>query len=75
MAVNDLMVLMLKNKVIGTLGKPIFDMDYITASASATPNRWADDIYSREMTKEEIKEIVEALPKLLSCVWMLVLME
>ena len=63
MAVNHLMVLMLKNKVIGTLGKPIFDMDYITASASATPNRWADDIYSRPMTKEEIKEIVEAFAK------------
>ncbi len=63
MAVNHLMVLMLKNKVVGTLGKPIFDMDYITASASATPNRWADDIYSRPMTKEEIKEIVEAFAK------------
>ena len=35
MAVNDLMVKMMNNKVLGTLGKPIFDMDYITASASA----------------------------------------
>ena len=39
MAVNDLMVAMTKNKVLGTLGKPIFNMDYILASASATPNR------------------------------------
>ena len=28
MAVNDLMVLMMKNKVLGTLGKPLFNMDY-----------------------------------------------
>lgn len=63
MAVNDLMVKMMKNKVLGTLGKPIFDMDYICASASATPNRWADDVYSRPFTVEEIHEIVDAFAK------------
>ena len=63
MAVNDLMVKMLNNKVLGTLGKPIFDMDFITASASATPNRWADGVYSRPLTVEEIDEIVEAFAK------------
>ena len=63
MAVNDLMVKMLNNKVLGTLGKPIFDMDFITASASATPNRWADGICSRPLTVEEIDEIVEAFAK------------
>ena len=63
MAVNDLMVKMLKNKALGTLGKPIFDMDFITASASATPNRWADGVYSRAMTVKEIDEIVEAFAK------------
>lgn len=63
MAVNDLMVKMMKNKVLGTLGKPIFDMDYLCASASATPNRWADDVYSRPFTVEEIREIVDAFAK------------
>ena len=63
MAVNDLMVKMLRNKALGTLGKPIFDMDYITASASATPNRWADGISSRPLTVEEIDEIVEAFAR------------
>ena len=63
MAVNDLMVKMIKNKAFGAVGKPIFDMDYICASASATPNRWADDVYSRPFTVEEIHEIIEAFAK------------
>lgn len=63
MAVNDLMVKMIKNKAFGFVGKPIFDMDYICASASATPNRWADEIYSRPFTTPEIHEIVEAFAK------------
>ncbi len=63
MAVNDLMVKMIKNKTLGFLAKPIFDMDYITASASATENRWADGIYSRPLTEKEINEIVEAFAK------------
>lgn len=63
MAVNDLMVLMMKNKVLGTLGKPLFNMDYICASASATPNRWAEDVHSRPMTIKEIQEIIEAFGK------------
>ena len=64
MAVNDLMVAMTKNKVLGTLGKPIFNMDYILASASATPNRWADGVMSRPFTVEEIHELVEAFAKI-----------
>lgn len=63
MAVNDIMVKMIKNKALGFLGKPIFNMDYICASASATPNRWADDVYSRPLTVEEIHEIVDAFAK------------
>ena len=63
MAVNDIMVKMIKNKAFGLVGKPLFNMDYICASASATPNRWADDVYSRPFTVEEIHEIVEAFAK------------
>ena len=63
MAVNDLMVKMTKNKVLGTLGKPIFDMDFILGSASATPNRWADGVMSRPYTVEEIHEIIDAFAK------------
>ncbi len=49
--------------MLGTLGKPIFDMDFILATASATPNRWADGVYSRPFTVEEIHQIVEAFAK------------
>ena len=38
-------------------------MDYITASASATPNRWYPECKSRPLTVEEIHEMVEALAK------------
>lgn len=63
MAVNDLMVLLMKNKVLGTLAKPLFNMDYLCASASATPNRWAEDVNSKPLTLKQIEEIIEAFGK------------
>lgn len=63
MAINDIMAKMVKNKAFGTIAKPIFNMDYICASASATPNRWADGIYSRPFTVDEIHEIIDAFAK------------
>ncbi|NLC72482.1 MAG: FAD-dependent oxidoreductase [Ruminococcaceae bacterium] len=63
MAINDLMVKMLTNKTFGKIAKPIVDIDYITASASATPNRWYDEVSSRPMTIAEIQEQVEAFAK------------
>lgn len=63
MAVNNLMVNLMKNKLLGFLMKPIFNMDFICASASATPNRWADGCPSRPLTKKQINKIVEAFAK------------
>lgn len=63
MAINDIMVKMIKNKAFGAIGKPIFNMDYICASASETPNRWWDEVYSRPLTVEEIQEIIDAYAK------------
>ena len=63
MSINDIMVKMIKNKAFGTIAKPIFDMDFICASASATPNRWADGIFSRPLTVDEIQQIIEAFAK------------
>lgn len=63
MAMNDLMAKMITNKAFGFVCKPIFNMDYITASASATPNRWADGVYSRPFTKAEIDQIVKAFAR------------
>ena len=63
MAINDIMVKACKNKVLGTVMKPILDMDYLTASASATPNRWEETCTSRPFTKKEIRQMVEAFAK------------
>lgn len=63
MAVNDLMAKMMKNKFFGFIMKPIFNMDFITGSASATPNRWADDCPSKPYTVKQIKKIIEAFAK------------
>ncbi|MBQ0122799.1 MAG: FAD-dependent oxidoreductase [Bacteroidales bacterium] len=63
MAINDIMVKACKNKALGFVMKPILDMDYLTASASATPNRWEDTCYSRPFTKKEINKMVEAFAK------------
>ena len=63
MAVNDLMVKMIENKVFGTLGKPLFNMDYICASASATPNRWWEKVNSRPLSVQEIEDIIDAYGK------------
>ncbi len=60
MAVTSLMEWVYGNKVINALAKPIIDVEKAVVSASANPNRWSDKVPSREMTVEEIKEMVEA---------------
>lgn len=63
LAINDLMIKALKNKALGVMLKPILDVSYLTASASATPNRWDDSCFSRPLTVKEIQKIVEAFAK------------
>ncbi len=63
LAINDLMDKALKNKALGVLLKPILDVDYLTASASATPNRWDDECTSRPLTIKEIKQMIEAFAR------------
>ena len=63
MAINEIMVKMLQNKAFGAVGKPFLNVDYITASASATPNRWYPECKSRPLTVEEIHEMVDAFAK------------
>lgn len=64
LAINKLMIDALHSKTLRTLIKPILDVDYLTASASATPNRWDDSCMSRPLTKEEINAMVEAFAKI-----------
>ena len=63
MAVNGMMVNLLKNPALGKLAKPFLDVEYCCASASETPNRWVEGVNSRPMTVEEIHEMVEAFGK------------
>lgn len=63
LAINDIMVKALHNKALATVLKPAFDVSYLTASASATPNRWQESCISRPLTQKEIHEMVEAFAK------------
>ena len=63
MAVNGMMVNLLKNPTLGKIAKPFLDVEYCCASASETPNRWVEGVNSRPMTVEEIHEMVEAFGK------------
>ena len=57
-SVNATMEKMVNNPFLKVLSKPIFDVERICASASATPNRWSDCVPSRPLTVEEIHEMV-----------------
>ena len=57
MAVTDWMTALAKNDVLNKIASPFIDVQYACASASATPNRWAD-FDSRPFTVEEIQEMV-----------------
>jgi len=63
MAINQMMVDMLKNKAFGKIASGIVDVDYACASASETPNRWYPELKSRPLTIEEIQEMVDAFGK------------
>lgn len=63
MAINGWMTTLAKNDLLNKLASPIVDVQYCCASASETPNRWAEDVISRPLTVSEIKEMVEAFGK------------
>ena len=63
MAINGWMTTLAKHDILNKIASPIVDVQYSCASASATPNRWAEDVTSRPMTIEEIHEMVEAFGK------------
>ena len=63
LAINDIMIKALHNKALATVMKPVLNVSYLTASASATPNRWEESCISRPLTQKEIHEMVEAFAK------------
>ena len=60
MALTAPLALLAKNKVLNTIASPIIDAEYLTAAPSVLPNRWADDVITRPVTKKEIAQIVYA---------------
>ncbi|MCR5041027.1 MAG: FAD-dependent oxidoreductase [Clostridia bacterium] len=48
------------NPVLNALASPVMDAAYLTAAPSKLPNRWAEDLTTREMKKSEIDRIVRA---------------
>lgn len=60
MALTAPLAMLAKNKALNTLAKPIIDAEYLTAAPSVLPNRWADDVMTREITVKEIKDIIYA---------------
>ncbi len=61
--ISSMMETLYSNPALRVLSKPFMDLDKITASASPSPNRWSDKVPSREITKEEIYEFIDAFAK------------
>lgn len=59
-AITDMMVPLMKNKLLGTLAKPFIDAQYICASPSPLPSRWAENVSCRALTKKEIEQMIYA---------------
>ncbi|MDO4803573.1 MAG: FAD-dependent oxidoreductase [Lachnospiraceae bacterium] len=60
MALTAPLVMLANNKILNTLASPIVDAEYLTAAPSPLPNRWAEDLTTREITVKEIRDIVYA---------------
>ncbi len=61
--ISPMMEKLYTSKVLNVLSKPVMNLDKITASASASPNRWSDKVPSREMSKKEIEHFIKAFAK------------
>ena len=57
-SVSAPMEMMVSNPVLKVLSKPVFDVERLCAGASPAPNRWSDKVPSRELTVQEIHELI-----------------
>ncbi len=62
-AITELIAPLHKNPVTRAILKPVLDTSHELAAPSPLPSRWAPDITTPEMTKEQIHEIIEAFAK------------
>lgn len=59
-AITDALKILLTNKTLGKIVKPIIDAEYLCASPSELPSRWAEDVMCRAVTVDEIRQMVYA---------------
>ena len=62
-AITDHLSILLRNKALGAIAKPIVDASFICASPSPLPSRWAEDVMCRAITQEEIQKLVDAFAR------------
>lgn len=62
-AITDHLVAIHNNPVLRTLAKPIIDVPYQSASPSELPSRWSDKVICREITLQEIRDIIDGFAK------------
>ena len=60
MALTEPLAMLASNKVLNTLASPVLNAEYLTAAPSELPNRWADNVTTRALTKKEIKDMIYA---------------
>ena len=63
-AITEPLKILLKNKVIGGIAKPIIDASYMCASPSELPSRWAEDVTCRALTVKEIQKMIYAFAEI-----------
>jgi 2-enoate reductase len=62
-AITDHLVMVHNNPILRTLAKPIIDVQYQSASPSVLPSRWSDKVTCREITRQEMQDIVDGFAK------------
>lgn len=62
-SIPNALVPMLKHRALNALVKPIIDVQYLCASPSKLPSRWAEGVLTRAVTKKEIQKMIEAFAK------------
>lgn len=61
--ITPMMEKLYTNPVLRTLSKPFMNLEKITLSASECSNRWSDKVPSKEMTREDIQQMIDAFAK------------
>ena len=62
-AITDHLVGLHNSPVLSKIAKPIIDIPYQSASPNELPSRWSDKVTCREITLQEIQDIIDGFAK------------